>query len=68
MQLKVQGAKRKETTNRSWFIFIGGNKFEMRSHRTRKQGESKHVEEREAAKPERVASLYSRSTGESNQL
>ena len=57
VQLKVQGAEMKETTNQSWFIFMGGSKFEMRSHRTRKQGQSKHVEQQQAAKLERVASL-----------
>lgn len=41
VQLKVQGAEMKETINQSWFLFMEGNKFEIRSQRVRKQGKSK---------------------------
>lgn len=38
VKLRVQGAKMKETTNNSYFIFMRGSESEVRSPRRRKQG------------------------------
>lgn len=45
VQLRVQGAKMKETTNKGCFIFMRGSESEMRSHKKKKTRESKHKDQ-----------------------